>query len=125
VLRHTGNTLASKVPGTTVRDLTQRMGHDSSRAAMIYLHTTRDADRAIADALPVEVAAENQDDEGDDGLTGVLVPAGKYPDSTQIAHGTRKGGEPDGEHRASEAADVRWSGGAGDGNRTRTISLEG
>ena len=30
-LRHTGNDLASKVPGTTIRDLMSRMGHDSTR----------------------------------------------------------------------------------------------
>ena len=53
-LRHTGNDLASKVPGTTIRDLMSRMGHDSTRAAMIYLHGSPGADRLIADALPVE-----------------------------------------------------------------------
>ena len=37
-LRHTGNHLAAQVPGTTVRDLMARMGHDNERAAMIYLH---------------------------------------------------------------------------------------
>lgn len=58
-LRHTGNTLASKVPGTTIRDLMQRMGHDSTRAAMIYLHTAQGADRAIGDALPVEIDDPN------------------------------------------------------------------
>jgi integrase len=74
-LRHTGNTLASKVPGTTIRDLMLRMGHDNPRAAMIYLRTTIGADRAIADALPVEVTNDDQDDD-DDGSAGALVPAG-------------------------------------------------
>jgi integrase len=50
-LRHTGNYLAAQVPGTTVRDLMQRMGHDNERVAMIYLHATQGADRRIADAL--------------------------------------------------------------------------
>jgi integrase len=59
-LRHTGNHLAAQVPGTTVRDLMARMGHDNERAAMIYLHRTQGADRRIADALPVELF------EGDD-----------------------------------------------------------
>lgn len=54
-LRHTGNHLAAQVPGTTVRDLMQRMGHDNERAAMIYLHATHGADRRIADALPVDL----------------------------------------------------------------------
>ncbi len=73
-LRHTGNTLASKVPGTTIRDLMLRMGHDNTRAAMIYLHTTQGADRAIAEALPVEMSDE---DDPDDGAAGALVPAGR------------------------------------------------
>jgi integrase len=50
-LRHTGNTLAAGTPGTSTRDLMERMGHDSMRAALIYQHATRDADRRIADAL--------------------------------------------------------------------------
>ena len=49
-LRHTGNTLAAST-GATLRELMERMGHASTRAAMIYLHATRDRDRAIADAL--------------------------------------------------------------------------
>ena len=77
-LRHTGNTLASKVPGTTIRDLMQRMGHDNPRAAMIYLHITHGADRAIADALPVEFDQVDEDDpDDDDGAARALVPAGR------------------------------------------------
>jgi integrase len=53
-LRHTGNAFAAKVPGTTIRDLMSRMGHDSTRAVMIYLHGAPGADRVIADGLPVE-----------------------------------------------------------------------
>ena len=53
-LRHTGNALPAKVPGTTIRDLMGRMGHDSARAALIYLHTAAGADRVIAEGLPVE-----------------------------------------------------------------------
>lgn len=58
-LRHTGNHLAAQVPGTTVRDLMQRMGHDNERAAMIYLHATQGADRRIADALPVQLGEQD------------------------------------------------------------------
>jgi integrase len=50
-LRHTGNTLASRAPGASLRDLMARMGHDSPRAALIYQHTNSQADRGIADAL--------------------------------------------------------------------------
>jgi integrase len=61
-LRHTGNALAAQVPGTTIRDLMGRMGHDSVRAALIYLHGSPGADRIIADVLPVEF-----DGDGDEG----------------------------------------------------------
>lgn len=45
-LRHTGNKLASRT-GASLRELMTRMGHDSPRAALIYQHAIRDADRAI------------------------------------------------------------------------------
>jgi hypothetical protein len=37
--------------GASLRELMERMGHSSPRAAMIYQHATRDRDKAIADAL--------------------------------------------------------------------------
>ncbi|MEU7002887.1 tyrosine-type recombinase/integrase, partial [Nonomuraea sp. NPDC046570] len=49
-LRHTGNTLAA-ASGASLRDLMERMGHDSVRAAMIYQHSTAETDRKIANAL--------------------------------------------------------------------------
>jgi integrase len=49
-LRHTGNTLAAAT-GASTRELMARMGHASSRAALIYQHATRDRDAAIAAAL--------------------------------------------------------------------------
>ena len=49
-LRHTGNTLAATT-GASLRELMARMGHSSTRAALIYLHATSDRDRAIAQAL--------------------------------------------------------------------------
>jgi integrase len=51
-LRHTGGTLAATT-GATTRELMTRLGHSSTRAAMIYQHATRDRDKAIADALGV------------------------------------------------------------------------
>ena len=56
-LRHIGAP-AAKVPGTTIRDLMGRMGHDSARAALIYLHATAGADRVIAEGLPIEFGNE-------------------------------------------------------------------
>ncbi|WP_406354471.1 hypothetical protein [Streptomyces sp. NBC_01635] len=49
-LRHTGNTPASTA-GAGTRELMTRMGHSSSRAALIHQHMTSDRDRAIADRL--------------------------------------------------------------------------
>ncbi|WP_205718235.1 tyrosine-type recombinase/integrase [Actinomadura sp. WMMA1423] len=76
-LRHTGNTLAAQ-SGASLRDLMDRMGHDSVRAAMIYQHATSEAGRAIADALNDRIRAERGDDDEDDGddggLGGALVP---------------------------------------------------
>jgi integrase len=49
-LRHTGNTLAATA-GATLRELMDRMGHDSERAAMIYLHGSGARQHQIADTL--------------------------------------------------------------------------
>jgi hypothetical protein len=49
-LRHAGNNLAAEA-GANLRELMERMGHASSRAALIYLHSTPDRQRAIADAI--------------------------------------------------------------------------
>jgi integrase len=49
-LRHTGNTLAAAT-GASTKELMARMGHASSRAALIYQHATHDRDAAIAAGL--------------------------------------------------------------------------
>jgi integrase len=49
-LRHLAATLAA-VSGATTRELMHRMGHSSSRAALIYQHATADRDEAIAEAM--------------------------------------------------------------------------
>jgi integrase len=46
-LRHTGNTMAA-AQGASLRELMERMGHSSTRAALIYLHANRERDQAIA-----------------------------------------------------------------------------
>jgi integrase len=58
-LRHTGNTLTAH-SGATLSDLMLRMGHASTRAARIYLHTTSARDRAVADALAALVEAQRK-----------------------------------------------------------------
>ncbi len=50
-LRHTGLTLAASVPGVTVRNLMDRGGHSTPRAALIYQHTAADADTHLAAGL--------------------------------------------------------------------------
>jgi integrase len=49
-LRHTGNTMAAAT-GASLRELMERMGHSSPRAALIYQHATRERDEAIAAAM--------------------------------------------------------------------------
>ena len=46
-LRHTGNTMAA-AQGASLKELMERMGHSSTRAALIYLHATRERDQKIA-----------------------------------------------------------------------------
>lgn len=46
-LRHTGNTMAAG-QGASLRELMERLGHSSARAALIYQHATRERDEAIA-----------------------------------------------------------------------------
>lgn len=55
-LRHTGNTMAAAT-GASLRELMERMGHSSSRAAMIYQHASRDRDQAIAAAMGTALSA--------------------------------------------------------------------
>uniref|UniRef100_UPI0037CA2833 tyrosine-type recombinase/integrase n=1 Tax=Actinomadura sp. TaxID=1989 RepID=UPI0037CA2833 len=72
-LRHTGNTFAAE-SGATLRDLMERMGHDSVRAAMIYQHRTVGGNRAIAQAMDNKINSANRDD--DDGPAAPLALVG-------------------------------------------------
>jgi hypothetical protein len=49
-LRHAGNDLAA-ASGATLRELMARMGHSTTRAALIYLHDSDDRQRKIAESL--------------------------------------------------------------------------
>jgi len=55
-----------------------RTGDDSERAALIYQHQARGADKAITDNIDVHVEAERKRKEADDddGPAGALVPVG-------------------------------------------------
>ncbi len=49
-LRHAGNTLTAD-EGASLRELMDRMGHSSTRAALIYLHSSDERQRKLADAV--------------------------------------------------------------------------
>jgi integrase len=74
-LRHTGNSFAAS-GGAGIKDLMARMGHDSERAAMIYQHEARGADKTITSAIDAHIVAEQGKDGDDDGSAGALVPVG-------------------------------------------------
>jgi integrase len=56
-LRHTGNQLAADT-GASLRELMDRMGHSSARAAMTYLHGSDERQRVIAESINKVAAAE-------------------------------------------------------------------
>jgi integrase len=56
-LRHAGNHIAGTT-GATLRELMGRMGHSTTRAALIYQHRTIERDRLIAAAMSELVRAE-------------------------------------------------------------------
>ena len=49
-LRHTGNQFTADA-GANPRELMERMGHDSARAALIYLHSSAERQRALANQI--------------------------------------------------------------------------
>ena len=44
--------------GASLRELMDRMGHSSMRAALIYQHRSTQRDKMIADAISARVSAE-------------------------------------------------------------------
>ena len=64
-LRHTGNTFAA-AGGAGIKDLMARMGHDSERAALIYQHQARGADKIITESIDAHVEAEQRRRNDDD-----------------------------------------------------------
>lgn len=55
-LRHTGATYAAQ-SGATLRELQHRLGHSTSKAAMIYQHAGDERDRALAERLDQLIGA--------------------------------------------------------------------
>ena len=71
-LRHTGNNLTAQA-GANLRELMERMGHSSTRAALIYLHATTERQHTLADTLGTFIEAEssvNQEASGTDVARG-------------------------------------------------------
>jgi len=64
-LRHTGSMLAAE--RASLRELMARMGHSSTRAALIYQHACRHRERAIAAAVSARVKAARPKVEGHEG----------------------------------------------------------
>jgi integrase len=58
--RHTGNQFAADT-GAGLRELMDRMGHSSTRAAVIYLHVTSQRQRTIADVVGAMTRAALQE----------------------------------------------------------------
>jgi integrase len=56
-LRHAGNSLTADA-GANLRELMERMGHSTTRAALIYLHSTDDRQRTIADLIDKRARTE-------------------------------------------------------------------
>ena len=53
--------------GANLRELMERMGHSSTRAAVIYLHSSDDRQRMLADAVGEAVRAALRPAETDSG----------------------------------------------------------
>lgn len=84
--RHAGNHLVAEA-GANLRELMERMGHASSRAALIYLHSTQERQRVLADAIDerarpdlgadccgVDVARDGQEDASNEKFTSSRDP---------------------------------------------------
>jgi integrase len=56
-LRHTGNTLTADA-GANLRELMERMGHSTTKSALVYLHSTSARQQAIADAVSKRAEAD-------------------------------------------------------------------
>jgi integrase len=63
-LRHTANTFVASQ--ASLGELMRRMGHASTRAALIYQHASEGRDRAIADALGELIEAWHDERQGDE-----------------------------------------------------------
>ena len=82
-MRHTGNTMAAG-QGASLRELMERMGHSSARAALIYQHATQERDEAIAAGMGKLLRQARRKAQGAGGV-GTEQPSG-----TQRARGRQR-----------------------------------
>ena len=103
-LRHTANTLTA-LTGASAKELMARMGHASSRAALIYLHATPQRDREIAAALSNVISASRFEPGGEESNASQRVSPDPLVDRiTPDAHSEATGGTG-----ASDAGESRRS----------------
>jgi len=119
-LRHTGNTIAAAA-GASTRELMHRMGHGSMRAALIYQHATSERDREIADGMDRRIA-DAAGRKTKKKVKGRKRPGDRYWPVSGPQDRTGVGGPI--AWRQQSSCGLREMCGAGDGNRTRTFSLE-
>jgi Phage integrase family len=110
-LRHTGNTMAAAT-GASLRELMERMGHSSTRAALIYQHATRERDEAIAAGMGQVFASARRKG---------AANRRSHATGTKEGHGFLMAGWAPG----GTGLDLGFLVGAGEGNRTLMTSLEG
>ena len=106
-LRHTGNHITAQ-SGATLRELMDRMGHSSTRAALLYQHRTAERDRLIASAMDEIIRLNSARPTMNRARSGHATPGlmlGRIVMKRDHAH------------------ELGRNAGAGDENRTRTISL--
>ena len=97
-----------------------RMGHDNERAALIYQHAARGADQTITDAIDAHVQAEQRrPGRRAQTVRWALAPPANGTLIARRAVTIVKHKAQLGDH----GPDLGLRVGAGDGNRTRTISL--
>jgi Phage integrase family len=79
-LRHTGNTMAAG-QGASLRELMERMGHSSARAALIYQHATQERDEAIAAGMGKLLRQARRKARTAAGGAGTESPTGTRPET--------------------------------------------
>jgi len=124
-LRHTGNTWAAE-SGANLRELMERMGHSSTKAALIYLHAASDGHRRTRTGIDRKLRSGATDlgdgPDDNDGAAGAGGPNLRYGMRVARTPGLRIFAAPDGvSGMRSDQGSIRRR--AGEENRTPVLSL--